>query len=130
MSQLHIDKVEPKKKPSLKQQQQEDRKMVRGKFVFHECPGGTMMFSFRKYKEDPVENFSLTDGQIYTVPLGVAKHLNTNCWYPKHEFTQTEGTPIPIIGKKVRRCSFQSLEFMDIEELDVIDPKTITDPLK
>jgi len=88
------------------------------KFLFHEVPGGTLSFVFRAYKEDPVEKFSLVDGQIYTLPLGVAKHLNKNCWYPVHHYLLDEdGKATQRVGQKVRRCSFQSLEFVDIDDL-------------
>jgi len=77
-----------------------------------------MSFPFKKYKEDPVENFTLVDGQIYSVPLGVAKHLNKNCWYPVHAYMKDEnGNPTMKVGQKVRRCSFQSLEFVDEVDL-------------
>lgn len=110
--------VEKKQKPNLKYLRDKDREMVRGKFIFHEVPGGNMSFSFRAYKEDQVENYSLNDGEIYSLPLGVAKHLNKNCWYPVHHYTTGEdGRPAQKIGQKVRRCSFQSLEFVDVEDL-------------
>jgi hypothetical protein len=111
-------KKDPKPKPNLKFMRDKDREMVKGKFIFHEVPGGTMSFVFRAYKEDEVERFDLVDGQIYTLPLGVAKHLNKNCWYPVHAYIQDEdGKVSQRIGQKVRRCSFQSLEFVDIEDL-------------
>jgi hypothetical protein len=104
--------------PTLEYQRAKDREMVRGKFIFHEVPGGSMSFPFHKYKGDPVENFTLVDGEVYTIPLGVAKHLNKNCWYPVHAFAVDEnGRATMKIGSKVRRCSFQSLEFVDTEDL-------------
>jgi len=105
-------------KPNLKYQRDKDREMVRGKFIFHEVPGGTIMFPFRAYREDAVENFTLQDGGIYTIPLGVAKHLNKNCSYPVHAYAADDnGKPIMKIGQRVRRCSFQSLEFIDTDDL-------------
>lgn len=107
-----------KQKPNLKYMRDKDRELVKGKFIFHEVPGGTLSFVFRAYKEDQTERFDLADGQIYTLPLGVAKHLNKNCWYPVHSYQTDEfGKSIQKIGQKVRRCSFQSLEFVDIEDL-------------
>lgn len=111
-------KETPKQKPNLKYLRDKDREMVKGKFIFHEVPGGTLSFSFRKWKEDPVEKFTLVDGEIYSLPLGVAKHLNKNCWYPVHAHLRDEsGNVSQKIGQKVRRCSFQSLEFVDIDDL-------------
>ena len=100
----------------LKIERDKDREMVRGICRFHEDPGGQMEFVFKKYKEDPLEKFSLIDGQVYTLPLGVAKHLNTNCWYPTYTYKSDDaGRPSMSMGEKVRRCSFQSLEFVDID---------------
>ena len=110
------------KKEDLKKQllieRDKDRELVRGIFKFHECPGGWLHFSFRKYKQDQVENYDLLDGEVYTIPLGVAKHLNKSGWYPVHAFAQTEsGVPVAKIGQKVRRYGFSSLEFVDIADL-------------
>lgn len=105
-------------KPSLKYQRDKDREMVTGKFIFHEIPGGVMSFSFKAYKEDSVERYDFVDGQIYKIPLGVARHLNKNLWYPQYEYFKGDNVQnIQRIGRKVRRCSFQSLEFVDIDDL-------------
>lgn len=101
----------------VKVMRDKERELVKGKFIFHEVPGGRMEFVFRKYKQDPMEKFSLNDGEIYTLPLGVARHLNTNCKYPAYSFKMDEtGRPQMGVGEWIRRCSFQSLEFVDIEE--------------
>jgi len=93
-----------------------DAEKVNGKFIFHEVPGGVMDFSIKLYKGDAPQNYSLRDGEIYELPLGVARHLNTNCYYPIHSYSQDEfGKPIARIGQKVRRCSFQSLDFMNTD---------------
>lgn len=95
-----------------------DREMVRGIFRFYESPGFTLSFSFRKYKEDKTERYDLVDNQIYSIPLGVAKHLNTNGAYPIHTYAKDErGNSIQRIGQKIHRFGFQSLEFVDVEEL-------------
>lgn len=105
-------------KGSLQWQRDKEREKVRGIFRFHEVPGGTLSFCFKKFKGDPVERFDLIDGNIYSVPLGVAKHLNTNGAYPVHQHILNEsGAPGISIGKMVRRFSFQSLEFVDTDDL-------------
>jgi hypothetical protein len=118
-----IDAAEKEKrdkiKTQLEHQRKKDREQVRGIFRFHEVPGGVMEFAFKKYKGDPLETFKLHDGEVYTIPLGVAKHLNTNCWYPSYTFKNDEaGRPSVSVSEKIRRVSFQSLEFVDIEGLD------------
>lgn len=113
--------AEQKPRPNLRYMRDKDREPVRGKFIFHEVPGGLMSFVYKAYKEDDVERFDLIDGEIYTLPLGVAKHLNKNCWYPVHAYAMDEnGRPTMKIGQKVRRCSFQSLEFVDIDDLTAV----------
>lgn len=115
---LTTAKKENKQKPNLKYLRDKDREMVRGKFIFHEVPGGRMSFSFKKWKEDPVERFDLDDGSIYSLPLGVAKHLNKECKYPIHGYIMDENNkPSMKVNQWVRRCSFQSLEFVDIDDL-------------
>lgn len=118
MSQVAVSKDVKKPKPNLKYMRDKDREPVRGKFIFHEVPGGTLNFVFKAYKEDQVERYSLVDGEIYSLPLGVAKHLNKNCWYPVHSYAQDDkGAVSQKIGRRVRRTSFQSLEFVDIDDL-------------
>ena len=122
-------KSDKRKAVNLKYQRDKDREQVKGVFRFYEVPGGMLSFVFRAYKEDPVERFDLVDGQIYTIPLGVARHLNKNGKYPVHAYAQNEaGQPSMIIGKKVARFAFQSLEFIDIEDMGestIIDPGTL-----
>jgi len=117
----------PVTRPNYKYLRDKDREMVKGIFRFHEVPGGQMEFSFKKWKEDDVENFKLVDGEIYTLPLGVAKHLNKDCWYPIHSYMMNEDNkPTMKVNQKVRRCSFQSLEFVDIEDLTPTGQPLIT----
>lgn len=110
---------------SLKWQRDKDREMVRGIFRFHEVPGGEMMMVYKAYKEDKVERYQLIDNCVYTIPLGLARHLNKNCWYPEYEYMMGDASTVAAFGgnqqmrvaRKVRRCSFQSLEFVDIDDL-------------
>lgn len=92
---------------------QEEKKMVRGKFIDHECPGGSVDFSYRKYKETPLTNYSMKDGEIYEVPLYIARHLNNNCSFPTYVFKNDEaGRPVTTISERVHRYAFQSLDFL------------------
>ena len=119
-------KAEPKPKPNFAFMRDKDKEPVRGKFIFHEVPGGCMSFVYKAYKGDEVERYDLMDGEIYTLPLGVARHLNKNCKYPVHAYAMDEvGKPSMKVGKWVRRCSFQSLEFIDIEDLTPSGEQTI-----
>ncbi len=85
---------------------------VKGMFKFYEVPGGEVTFPFLEFKGDTVKHYTMKDGEIYEIPLGVALHLNKNCWYPVHAYQQdAAGIPTSRIGQKVRRMGFQSLEF-------------------
>lgn len=95
---------------------QKDHKMVKGVFRCYEPRGGSMTFNFKKYKGDEVLKYTFTDGEVADVPLMVAKHLNQNCWYPKHSHVlDANGNASVEVGKKVQRCSFESLEFQDVD---------------
>lgn len=105
-------------KPSLKDQRARDMRPVTGKFIFHEVPGGSMSFNYKKYLLDDVQRYDMVDGQVYTIPYGVAVHLNKNCAYPEHSYILDDyGKPMQRVSKMIRRCSFQSLDFMDTDDL-------------
>jgi len=100
-------------KEEYKIMREKDLKMVKGIFRSFEPRGGSITFCYKKYKEDPVMNFTMMDGQTYDVPYMVARHLNNSCSYPKHtNVLDAQGNPSVCVGEKVKRCSFESLEFM------------------
>ena len=129
-------KEEPKAKPSLKYLRDKMREKVTGIFRFFEVPGGHVMFNYREFKEDPIERYDMVDGETYTIPLGVARHLNRNCSYPEYGYFNAEApmgtkaanpidSKIMRIAKSVRRMSFQSLEFIDIDEFPTSDKQIV-----
>jgi len=96
----------------LKKQKEEDHKMVKGVFRCYEPRGGSFTFCFKKHKGDQNLKYTMADGETYDIPLMVAKHLNQNCWYPRHTHVlDAAGNPIVDNNTKVKRCSFESLEF-------------------
>ena len=124
---LKETKAEKKPKLNLRYQRDKAREKVRGIFRFYEVPGGSMSFVYHEYKEDPVERYDMVDGQVYNVPLGVARHLNKNGWYPVHSYMMDQnGQHVMKIGQKVRRFGFQSLEFVDIEDLTPVGDEIVT----
>jgi hypothetical protein len=104
------------KRPSLKYLRDKYREKVRGVFHFNEVPGGTLDFFYKEFKEDPIERYVLKDGVEYELPLGVAKHLAKDGWYPIHERSvDASGNPLKIVGRKERRFSFESTEFLSMD---------------
>ena len=98
---------------------EKDLKPVKGMFKFYEVPGGTIEFPFLKYAEDRTPKmYKFEDGKIYTIPLMVAKHLNTSGTYDQYDYAPTEDNKgnVKVVGK-VRRYGFQSLEFTDENEI-------------
>ena len=116
-STVHMARGSSELKARIKAMRDKDRETVKGIFRFYELPGGTLEFVFNKYAEDPIEKYQLTDGHLCTIPLGVAKHLNKNGFYPVHSHRQEEdGRTSQQVGKKVRRFGFQGLDFIDESE--------------
>jgi hypothetical protein len=102
---------------ALRKLWEKDREVVRGIFRYHECPGGMLSFPFYKYKWDEMKTYSLNDGEVYEIPRAVAKHLNTNCSYPTYNYkNNVQGMPEVTVSERVRRTSFQSLEFVDMDD--------------
>lgn len=119
MKEVAKDTVKESKKPSLRYRRDRDREIVTGKFMNHETPGGTIKFAFRKYREDKVEKYTMTDGQVYKIPRGVALHVANSCWYPVNHFKQNEyGKPSQEIGMKKKRFSFMPLDFIIDDEFE------------
>ncbi len=110
--------VEKMSKKDEKAQIDKDYTPVRGIFHFYENRGGTLEFPFKKYKDIPTTMYKLTDGEVCTVPLVIAHHLNKNCFTVEHTHCQDEnGKPSTKIGRRKQRCGFQSLEFLPEEDL-------------
>lgn len=96
-----------------------DNRMVEGVFRCFESRGSTLTFSFKKHAGDEVKQYTMVDGDTYTVPLMVAKHLNNNCWYPEHAYVlDANGKASVGVGRKVHRYSFESLEFQFEDEIE------------
>lgn len=93
------------------------REKVRGIFRYYECPQGLMEFVYKEFRNDPLEKFAMTDGQIYTIPLGVARHLNRSGKYPVYGYSKdNDGNVTMKKSKEISRFGFESLEFKDYAE--------------
>lgn len=113
-----VETLAIKKKNSLEEKRVKDKELVRGRLNYNEVPGGTLDFSFRKYKGDPIIKYSLIDGEIYNLPRGVANHLAISGSYPIHEYQQDSyGKSIVKVARRKRRYSFESLAFFDDKDV-------------
>ena len=117
--------------------EEEGKKLVKGRFKNYETPGAAADIIVRKFPEKDVPLFKkkMTDGEVYEIPLYVARHLNgtdvcaeavggkiNTCAYLVHGFaanpdgsvvkSEDSGIPVPILTNKYkRRYGFESLEF-------------------
>jgi hypothetical protein len=117
----------------------EETKTVRGRFRCYETPGASQKVTVRKYKDIPMFEKTMTDGEMYEIPLYAARFLNGTdvtagaceckihtCSYPVHGFkwdksstsppastVDSSGGIVPLIGvaKRNRRYGFESMEF-------------------
>lgn len=128
-----------KPKASHRFQREKDSRMVKGRFIYTELPGGVLQFNYLVHKGDKPKKYNMIDGQIYTVPLAVARHLNKNVAYPEYTYAEggdmidsshLEEGKMMRIKRMVRRCSFEPLDFIADEELqgvqsDIIHVETV-----
>jgi hypothetical protein len=120
-----------------------DAELVTGRFQNLENRGAELKFTYKAYKSQQNEIYELQDGETYTIPFGVAYHLNNNCFWK--EYTNSKGVfdaPDAVkggllsapdgrraqntmqIAKKVHRFAFHSLDFSNVNHKDLA-PSTL-----
>lgn len=123
----------------IKKMRDRDAEMVTGIFKNLENPSsnggrGSLVFSYKYYPDTQNEIYELFDGERYTLPRGVARHLNNNCFYREYQHLQGEYGQRGIrsgisndgrlqansiqMTKKIHRYAFHSLEYMD-DDIDM-----------
>jgi len=127
--------VEKPKKVNARFQREKDNRLVKGRFVYNELPGGVLAFNYLLHKGDKPIRYVMHDGGIYTVPLSVARHLNKNVAYPVYDYIPGEdliGAQDSYEGKNMRvkrmekRCSFEPLDFIADEELQGVESDVVS----
>lgn len=97
-----------------KKNYERDHTIVKGKFVFKEVPGGTLVFSFVRYKEDPIYRYSIKDGDVVELPYMVAKHLAKGIFEEVYSNqVDQQGRPITVATSRRHRTGFERLDFDD-----------------
>jgi len=84
--------------------------MVTGRFLFNECPGGELKFPYREFPGDELKHYTLRHDNVYTIPLGVAMHLNDRCSYPEYQHNMDGGKAVDVqsmyIMTQIHRTNF------------------------
>jgi len=158
MKSPEISRITAKKAPKISKaeadkivakRRERDAEMVTGIFKNLEHPSGNgclggVAFSYKAYKGDDLINYEFFDGERYTIPHGVARHLNNNCFYLEYQQLPEEyGKEIQAannadgrlktrnmqVAKKIHRFAFHSLEYMDDDEMTPVDIVEVTSTL-
>lgn len=77
-------------KNSIEGMTAETDKKVTGQFINIECPGQDAAISCRYYKGQQLFTQAMKDGENYTIPLSVARHINERCHYEPHHYLMDE----------------------------------------
>lgn len=99
-------------KEKIKNLHKEESVKIKCKFICHEPKGGNVTFSYKKFPQDPIEKYTLYDGQVYELPKCVVKHLNSCGWEIHAHLLDADGQPIQGIGKKEHRFTLQPIDFI------------------
>ena len=100
-------------KEKLDAMYKEESKLVKGIFKNLECKGGSAQFAWRKYPQEEIQLWNMEDEKSYEIPLGLARHINNDCFIPTHKYLVNEdGDRIVGIGLKNSRYQFLSTEYM------------------
>ena len=95
-------------KEQMEAKKKENRQIVKGRFRNIESPGSQLTFNYN------MDKYIMQDGEVYDVPLEVARHLN-NCYYRVDEKAldvQSDGWKSnPKVGRKIDRFAFESLVY-------------------
>lgn len=115
---IYVDPKEARKRAAKEKwmkEREHKSKMVTGKFLFNECPGGELIFHYREFPGDANVKYVMRHDSIHTIPLGVAMHLNDRCAYPEYSHNLDAGKAINaeamFIQSKVHRTNFIPLDF-------------------
>jgi len=77
-----------------KEQQELDKKMIRGTFRFYERPNGTHSFVSHRYPGEKYRTIRLKDGHTYELPWGIVRQLEDSSYYMSHNIEESPGSGI------------------------------------
>lgn len=103
----------PKNTESIEAFTPESDVKVKGIFKNLESPGQSAKICCKFYKGMPPFNQVMMHDQEYTIPLSVAKFINTRIKYPINKYAISEnGESRKDVGQWVQRYQFISTEYL------------------
>lgn len=97
----------------IKKLRKEHHKLVKGLFEFIDAGAGWVDFSYRFFKEDPIQTIRLVHGEICELPMGIVKHLNNTVKKVRTMKTEKgDGSFIPESVIKSSRLRFTPLDVL------------------
>ena len=131
----------------IRKRQERDAEKVTGIFKNLENPAsggsrGSVVFTYKAYPGEEVVTYELYDGERYSIPRGVAHHLNNNCFVREYQHLPGEFGDQGVrtaagdgrlrsntmqMSRKKHRFAFHSLEYMDDDpEMNAADIIEVT----
>jgi len=98
---------------NLKSKQKDKIEMVTGIFKNLEIEGSPIKFSFsqgKRFKGKPAEVYELKDGEKYTIPLDVARHLNRCSYFASVHEVDEKGNYLRTKKELVDRYMFRRID--------------------
>tara|TARA_R110000868_G_scaffold185920_9_gene428023 strand:+ start:596 stop:973 length:378 start_codon:yes stop_codon:yes gene_type:complete len=83
----------------VKKLQKEHSKLVKGMFEFVDAQGGWIDFTYRFFKDEPIQQIRLIHGEICELPMGIVRHLN-NTYKKVRQFAAS--SPDKAVEMKMR----------------------------
>lgn len=106
-------KPAPEVEEMVKKLRKEHSRLVKGMFEFVDAQGGWVEFSYRFFKEDPIQTIRLVHGEICELPMGIIKHLNNTVKKVRNIATEKgDGSFIPTSVTKTSRLRFTPMDVL------------------
>ncbi len=103
----------------VKKLHKEHSKLVKGMFEFVDAQGGWIDFTYRFFKDEPIQQIRLIHGEICELPIGIIKHLN-NTYKKVRQFAASSPDKaaeltmrgVPSTVEKTSRLRFTPMDMM------------------
>jgi hypothetical protein len=122
-AELTIDEQKVKLAQTLNHRRKKEAELVRGIFRNYENPGGYLGFTAPAFdgkpgKEEANKKWEFWDTKEYTIPRGLAFHLNNNLKYPVYRNLDIPGVDaLCEVESFFHRVAFHPIGFDDFDDI-------------